>query len=54
MPLFTKCLKCGGWRQMPDDPSAQSHFPTGLMMNVDQPPGNLCRCDDDAAGDDAA
>ena len=45
MPLFTKCLKCAGWKQMPEDPTAQNQFPTGLMMNVPEPPANLCSCD---------
>lgn len=49
MPLFTKCLKCGGWKQMPEDPDEQAQLPTGMMMNVPEPPENLCTCDNDAA-----
>jgi len=45
MALYTKCLTCGGWRKVPDDPAAAGKLPTGLMMNAPTPPANLCRCE---------
>ncbi|HEX9729720.1 MAG TPA: hypothetical protein VGA37_14550 [Gemmatimonadales bacterium] len=50
MALYTKCLTCGGWREIPEDPDAQSKYPTGLMMNADRPPAKLCTCAADGAG----
>ncbi len=52
MALYTKCFKCGGWREMPEDPSAQLEIPTGMMMNLAEPPAKLCRCHDDTKGSD--
>ncbi len=51
MPLWTKCLKCGNWKEMPTDPSGKS-FSTGLMMNAPTAPGELCACDDDGGKKD--
>jgi hypothetical protein len=48
VPLYTRCLKCGGWRQMPEDPTQQDQVATGMMLNVPEPPRNLCSCDDDS------
>ena len=50
MPLWTKCLKCGNWKEMPTDPSGGS-FSTGLMMTAPTAPGELCACDDGGKND---
>ena len=46
--LYTKCFKCGGWREVPANPSGQDQFPTGLMKNLSEPPPDLCTCEKDA------
>jgi hypothetical protein len=53
VPLYTKCFKCGGWREVPDKPTGQDQFPTGLLKNVPEPPPDLCSCGDDAVRKDA-
>jgi len=49
VPLYTKCLRCGGWRLVPEDPSGKAQFPTGLMMNTPTAPGKMCTCDEERA-----
>lgn len=51
MPLYTKCLKCGGWKAMPESPGTGNALATGLMMNLPEPPKNLCSCSDTAVSD---
>lgn len=46
MPLYTKCLKCAGWKAMPENPVAGDTQTTGLMMNLPEPPKNPCTCGD--------
>lgn len=54
MALYTKCFKCGGWREMPANPTEQNQVPTGMMKNLPKPPANLCSCDDDVGSKDAS
>lgn len=44
MPLYTKCLKCGGWLEMPADAGGAMQLPTGLMMSAPKLPGPPCTC----------
>lgn len=50
MALYTKCLKCGGWLQLPDAPTEADQFPTGMMMSAPKMPGPPCTCPDNAKG----
>lgn len=49
VPLYTKCMKCGGWKQMPDNPTEDDQMSTGMMMNLPEPPKHLCTCDTQGA-----
>lgn len=51
MALYTKCLKCGKWKGVAENPSAEDQIPTGMMMYRNEPPKDLCACDADAGGD---
>ncbi len=44
MPLYTKCLKCGGWLQLPENPDGAMQLPTGMMMSAPKMPGPPCTC----------
>ena len=46
-----KCLKCGGWRQMQENPTEKDQIATGMMMNLPEPPANVCSCNADGEGD---
>jgi hypothetical protein len=52
VPLYTKCFKCGGWREMPAHPTKGNQIPTGLMKSFPEPPENLCSCHDDTGSMD--
>ena len=45
MGLWTKCMKCGGWKEMPSNPTEGGGFPTGMMLTADSLPGTACSCD---------
>lgn len=38
---------------MPENPTEQNQIPTGMMMNLPEPPANLCTCGPDERDDDA-
>ena len=48
MPLYTRCLKCGNWKEMSENPTEQDQIATGMMLNRPEPPGNMCTCEKDA------
>lgn len=52
MPLYMKCFKCGGWREIPEHPTEQQQFPTGMVKNLPGPPAKPCSCVEDAPSKD--
>jgi len=48
VPLYTKCPKCGGWKQAAEYPTTERTYPTAPMMNAPQAPGKQCTCDGEA------